>query len=709
MKIKFKMFIMVGVPVVALLIISLLGLTSFDGIKKDIDRVNSLHLDRATMIDADRDAYQAQQAVVDAEMAKEVASINSDIEAYNENQQQTWDRINGPSEHFTADMAGDFADFKKTFKIWDEGNSAALKITSTTLTVNTEREEYKKSAMGSFSAMRDVIDKLGEIAGEQALQIGPQALSSILNADRDAYQAYVAILLIDRASTQEELNTQVATYKENSAQTLDRVVKGADLLGYGAAELKQQFLKQYNLWNSQGEKFVSLTTKFFSDNIKRNELQAKSGEAFAVMRESINRLGEKETELVETYIGKMENTISRTVSIYIAVALISILAALGIAYAFSTRISKALQESAEAATEITKGDFDIALPAKGNDEVAELQSALNSMASTLRDNIAEINIKTEEAEEKALQARKATEKAEEAMRRAESAKREGMVQAADELEGVVGQVSSSSTQLSAQIENSKSGAETQRVRASETATAMEEMNATVLEVASNAGLAAEMAMKAQDEGAKSGRVVNEVVNSTKKLNTETVKLREELDSLGKQANSIGHIMSVITDIADQTNLLALNAAIEAARAGDAGRGFAVVADEVRKLAEKTVSATNEVGDAINAIQNGTASSISRMEETSRVVVSSTDLAGQAGDAIDEIVKMINSTTEMVQAIAAASEEQSASSEQINRSVAEVDEIATENVVFMDQASEAMVSLSEMTERLNNIIKGLKEE
>ncbi|GKT21909.1 Chemotaxis methyl-accepting receptor like protein, partial [Aduncisulcus paluster] len=102
------------------------------------------------------------------------------------------------------------------------------------------------------------------------------------------------------------------------------------------------------------------------------------------------------------------------------------------------------------------------------------------------------------------------------------------------------------------------------------------------------------------------------------------------DNLGQQADSIGHIMSVITDIADQTNLLALNAAIEAARAGEAGRGFAVVADEVRKLAEKTVSATNEVGEAISGIQNGTASSISRMEETSKVVESSTELAGQAG-------------------------------------------------------------------------------
>ncbi|MFW5499226.1 MULTISPECIES: methyl-accepting chemotaxis protein [unclassified Maridesulfovibrio] len=709
MKIKFKMLIMVGVPVAALLLLSALGLFSLEVIKTNVGLVNTLHLDRATMIDADRDAYQAQLAMIDAERAKDAAALSQAEKSNEENQQQTWDRINGPSENFAPDMANDFADFKKRYALWKDGNSAALKITANTLEINSKRAEAKKSAMNSFGGMRDVIDKLGEMANDRALQIGPQALSSILNADRDAYQAYVAVLIIDRAQNVGELKAQVESYKENAAQTFDRVVKGADLLGYEADELKQKFIKLYKLWNTQGELYIALTTEAFADNIKKNELLVKSSKDFGAMRDSIDKLGEGEAKQVKAYIAKMEDIISSSIAIYIVVSLISIIAALALARVLSTRIATAVQESAEAATKITEGNFDIALQAKGNDEVTLLQKALNSMASTLRDNITEITAKTKDAEEKAAQAEKATARAEEAMRQAERAKQEGMSHAASELEGIVGQVASSSTQLAAQIDNSKSGAETQRVRSSETATAMEEMNASVLEVASNAGLAAEMAEKAHQEGAKSGRVVNEVVNSTKKLNQETIMLREELDNLGQQADSIGHIMSVITDIADQTNLLALNAAIEAARAGEAGRGFAVVADEVRKLAEKTVSATNEVGEAINAIQNGTASSISRMEETSKVVESSTELAGQAGEAIDGIVEMINSTNEMVQAIATASEEQSAASEQINRSVAEVDEIAVENVTFMDQASEAMRSLSEMTESLNRVISELKSK
>ncbi|WP_415716718.1 methyl-accepting chemotaxis protein [Maridesulfovibrio sp.] len=707
MKIKSKMLIMVGVPAIALIALFALGITSFKGIERIVDRVNILHLNRATMIDADRDAYQAQMAIIDAERAKDEAALAKASESVSENKKQTWDRIIGPSENFEPDMLDALGKFKDSYKIWSDANIAALQITTKTLDYNGKRSEAKKSAMDSFRAMRDVIDRLGEIAVERAEIIGSQSLSLILNGDRDAYQAYVAILLIERALTAEDLAAQVSSYEENAGQTVERVVKGADIIGAEASGLKKQFLEFYDRWYSSGEEYIKLTTESFADNVKRNELLAESGKAFSTMRGNIDKLGEAESSHVKENMEKMGKTIADTVSIYIAVAVVSIILALGIAYILSSRIAAALQESAEAATKITEGDFDVALKAKGNDETSMLQSALNSMAATLRENIAEITAKTEDAEDKALQAQEATAKAEEAMRKAEIAKQEGMSHAADELEGIIGQVSAASTQLAAQIENSKRGAEIQRVRSSETATAMEEMNASVLEVANNAGQAAEMAESAQTDGSQSGRVVNEVVESIKRLNEETILLRGELENLGSQADSIGHIMSVITDIADQTNLLALNAAIEAARAGEAGRGFAVVADEVRKLAEKTVAATNEVGDAIKAIQNGTASSMDRMEETSKVVENSTELAAHAGDAIDGIVQKINLTTGMVQAIAAASEEQSAASEQINRSVGEIDEIAIENSTFMDQATDAMNSLSEMTERLKMVISGLK--
>ena len=120
----------------------------------------------------------------------------------------------------------------------------------------------------------------------------------------------------------------------------------------------------------------------------------------------------------------------------------------------------------------------------------------------------------------------------------------------------------------------------------ETATAMEEMNATVLEVAKNASQAAGTSDGARQKAQEGSGIVGRVVTDIAQVQKQSQALKQDMEGLGKQAEGIGHIMNVISDIADQTNLLALNAAIEAARAGDAGRGFAVVADEVRKLAKR---------------------------------------------------------------------------------------------------------------------------
>jgi len=166
-------------------------------------------------------------------------------------------------------------------------------------------------------------------------------------------------------------------------------------------------------------------------------------------------------------------------------------------------------------------------------------------------------------------------------------------------------------------------------------------------------------------------------------------------------------MSVIRDIADQTNLLALNAAIEAARAGDAGRGFAVVADEVRKLAEKTMEATKRVGDAVDGIQKGTTSSKHSVEEAVSAIESATELANHSGQALSEIVGLVERASDQVRSIASASVQQSAASEEINRSIDEVNNISTQTAAGMHESAQVVIQLDEEARTLRELIEGLR--
>lgn len=287
------------------------------------------------------------------------------------------------------------------------------------------------------------------------------------------------------------------------------------------------------------------------------------------------------------------------------------------------------------------------------------------------------------------------------------AQRDKIATAATEADDISDQLSSASEELSAQVEQSRNGAETQLERVTETSTAMEEMNATVLEVAKNAGEAAENAQHTKEKAKSGQNIVAEVVNSIKILEENSQSLRVSMEELGTQTDSIGHVMDVITDIADQTNLLALNAAIEAARAGEAGRGFAVVADEVRKLAEKTMAATKEVGEGISTIQSSTRKNIEATEEAVESITKSTELANQSGKALDEIVEMVEATTDQVQSIATAAEQQSATSEEINRATEEINEISSEAVRSTEESAQALREIAELASNIKNIINKMQ--
>lgn len=282
-----------------------------------------------------------------------------------------------------------------------------------------------------------------------------------------------------------------------------------------------------------------------------------------------------------------------------------------------------------------------------------------------------------------------------------------MQRVANDALNIANRVAAASEELSSQVEQISRGAEMQRSRVESTASAMTQMNATVLEVARSASQASDQSEKAKDKANDGASLVNQVVHSINQINSVAVTLQTNMQELGDQAESIGGVMNVISDIADQTNLLALNAAIEAARAGEAGRGFAVVADEVRKLAEKTMSATHEVGSSIKAIQQSTRVNIDEVGNAVKSINEATELANSSGEALSEIVELSSANSNVVAAIATAAEEQSATSEEIHHAIDEINSIVGETTEGMIQSSAAVQDLSQMAQELNRTMEHLK--
>ncbi len=375
---------------------------------------------------------------------------------------------------------------------------------------------------------------------------------------------------------------------------------------------------------------------------------------------------------------------------------------------FARAICRALGKATFFAAQVARGHLDEHLEIASKDEIGELSQSLNVMANNIRDKIQEAEEKTREAEEESARAQEATKRAEEAQRAAEQARREGMLQAGTQLEGVVAIISSASEELSAQIELSGRGAEDQSARVSETATAMEQMNGAVLEVARNSGQASELSSQAREKAQTGAKAVQEASQSMVELQDQAETLKTDMAELDECAGSISQIMGVISDIADQTNLLALNAAIEAARAGDAGRGFAVVADEVRKLAEKTMASTADVSKAISQIQESATKSTQQVEKTGSIIEELSVKAQGASDALTEIVALVDESADQVRAIATASEQQSSTSEEINRSVTEINSISDETARAMQEATQAVSELARQSQELSGLVQQLKD-
>jgi len=262
---------------------------------------------------------------------------------------------------------------------------------------------------------------------------------------------------------------------------------------------------------------------------------------------------------------------------------------------------------------------------------------------------------------------------------------------------------SSATELSTTSEELSHSSQGQNSRMVQSTSAVEEMTMTASEVARNSTEAARLARETSDTARTGHESMEQTVTGMQQVSEAVGESSNIILTLGKSSDQIGEIVRVIEDIADQTNLLALNAAIEAARAGEQGRGFAVVADEVRKLAERTTKATKEIGDMIRQIQQDTKIAVASMEDGTQRVIGGVELANKTGKALEQIQTMVNQTTQMIQQIADAAEEQSSATRQIACDLEAVAQSSKEATGGVSESAKASHDLSVLATELQSLI------
>ncbi|BDQ64478.1 MULTISPECIES: methyl-accepting chemotaxis protein [Shewanella] len=311
-----------------------------------------------------------------------------------------------------------------------------------------------------------------------------------------------------------------------------------------------------------------------------------------------------------------------------------------------------------------EGDLRQRLPVNGEDEIAQLAQGFNSFISKIQDSVIEVAQTSE-------------------------------------------QLGLSAKDVSNQAQQTLEDSHEQKDRTMMVVTAINEMGATVNEIASNAAQAAVAAKDADTESNSGQVVVTRARDTINQLSHDVEQVGEVIESLATHTKSIGGILDVIRAISEQTNLLALNAAIEAARAGEAGRGFAVVADEVRNLASRTAASTNEVQGMIDKLQSEASRAVNAMAQSrarSHEGVTAVDEASQSLVGISDRIGLIS---DMNIQVAAATEEQSTVVEDINRNVTEINDITQRTASTAQAAAQASLALNQLAHRLDTLVAKFK--
>jgi methyl-accepting chemotaxis protein len=279
----------------------------------------------------------------------------------------------------------------------------------------------------------------------------------------------------------------------------------------------------------------------------------------------------------------------------------------------------------------------------------------------------------------------------------------GLSQMVSGLQAGIEQLASSAHSLSSVTEQTNHEVNSQKEETEQVATAMNQMTATVHDVARNAEQAAQAAQTADAKVDSGQQVVRMSLQRIELLATSSNSASASIESLSAEIQNIGAVLSVINSVAEQTNLLALNAAIEAARAGEQGRGFAVVADEVRALAKRTQQSTEEIERLVSTLRSAAQSSVQQIQQSGELVKLAVGDALQTESALGSIAAAVSLIQQMNQQIAAAAEEQSSVAEEINRSVTSIRASADHSALSMQGNAASSVQLAQLGVELQGMV------
>ena len=487
------------------------------------------------------------------------------------------------------------------------------------------------------------------------------AISLMLNADRDLYQAFVAERsLLDEASGEYAEGLRAA-HAENLQQAYDRVHKYAAMQpSPEAMALVNSFDAGFARWKATSNKVLELAA---SDPDAASILSYGDSEAqFETMRDAIDKLGEMEDNEANAEGLKaiaLGEDLSWQQGGIIAVGLfICAVLVLG----FPVLVTRPLHNLLHRIEQIAEGDGDlrVRLEVLSRDELGKLSDAFNRFLDKLQPLIREVGRVTGEVAESAQSLA-------------------GMAAANDRL------------------------INSEHAAVDQVSTAATEMSAAVHEVARNAQNAADAARNAETQSREGAQVVGATIHAIRQLAHEVESASDTIQTLEQETANIGAVLAVIKGIAEQTNLLALNAAIEAARAGEQGRGFAVVADEVRALAARTQDSTKDIQEMIERLQVGVQNAVRAMHSGSAKARDSVERAAGVDGALTATGDSVARINDMAAQIATACEQQSSVTEEIARNISDIRDLSNEAAATSEQSTQASARLSDLSHGLAQLV------